>query len=89
MPFRGSLRKCVEQGIDRLQAGRCDVIIITNNRGAKYYTLYYTSELDAKLIAHPTMKERVVLTVTGGELASIIGTAQMSLAFSGDDHGPS
>jgi hypothetical protein len=89
MAFRGSLKQCVEQGIDRLKAGRADVIIITNNRGAKYYTLYYPSELDAKLINHPTMNERIVMTVSGGELASIIGTAQMSLAFSGDDHAPS
>lgn len=81
MAFRGSLKQCVEQGIDRLRAGRADVIIITNREGAKYYTLYYPSELDAKLLNHPTMKERVVITATGGEMASIIGTAQMSLGL--------
>lgn len=81
MAYRGSLKQCVEQAIDRLKSGRADIVIITNNAGAKYYTLYYTSELEAKILNHPTMKERVVMTVTGGELASIIGTAQMKLSL--------
>ena len=79
MPFRGSLKACVEAGINRLRLGQTELVIITHRERAKYYTLYHPSELDAKLIAHPTMEERIVITATGGELASIIGTAQMQL----------
>lgn len=79
MAFRGSLKQCVEAGIDRLRTGYSDIIIITHRSGGKYYTLYHTAELEAKLINKPFTEERIVLTVTGGELASIIGTAQMKL----------
>jgi len=79
MAFRGSLKACIESGIERLRLGQAEFIIVTHKSGHKYYTLYHPSEYDAKLLNHPTLQERLVITASGGELASIIGTAQMSL----------
>lgn len=79
MPFRGSLKACIESGIERLRLGQSDYIVITTKHNHKYYTLYHPSEYDAKLLGHPHLQERIVITASGGELASIIGTAQMQL----------
>jgi hypothetical protein len=81
MSFRGSLKACVERGIERLSLGQSNYIVITRADGHKYYTLYHPSEYESKLINHPTNRERIVITATGGELASIIGTAQMKLSL--------
>lgn len=79
MAYRGSLAKCVAVAFDRLKRGECDLAIITHRQRAKYYTLYHPSELDAKLLNHPTTEERVVLSATGGELASIFDNVQLCL----------
>ena len=81
MPFRGSLCKCVEAAIGRFKRGEGPYLTITHHGAAKYYTLYYEAELEAKAINRPNRTERIVMSCTGGELASIIGTAQMKLGL--------
>lgn len=79
MPFRGSLCRCVESAIGRLRRVECDFVVITANHNGKYYTLYHPSEYEARLINKPLSKDHLVLRCTGGELATMIGTAQMNL----------
>lgn len=86
MPLRGSLKACTEAAIERLRLGQSEYVVITHKHGHKYYTLYHPTEYDAKLINHPTLQERIVFTGSGGELASIIGTAQMKLNLGDPPH---
>ena len=81
MPFRSSLKGCVEAAIGRFRHGHSTFIIITLAAGGKYYTLFHQSEYEARLINKPFATDRIVLACTPGELASIIGTAQMNLAL--------
>lgn len=79
MPTRGSLKRCVEAAIERLHLGQCPYAIITANAAGKYYTLYHPSEYEARRLNKTIDPDHLVLCCTGGELASIIGTAQMKL----------
>jgi hypothetical protein len=79
MPHRGSLKSCVEHAIERLRLGQCWFAIITATASGKYYTLYHPSEYESRLLNKPHDKDHIVLCCTAGELASIIGTAQMKL----------
>jgi len=79
MPHRGSLKSCVEHAIERLRRQQCPYTIITANAAGKYYTLYHPSEYESRLLNKTTDRDHIVLCCTGGELASIIGTAQMKL----------
>jgi hypothetical protein len=79
MPHRGSLKSCVEHAIARLKLGQCPYAIITANAAGKYYTLYHPSEYESRLLNKHHDEDHIVLCCTGGELASMIGTAQMTL----------
>jgi hypothetical protein len=81
MGQRGSLKQCLLLGIESFRAGYSDTIVITGNRAAKYYTLWFRSEFEGKLACSPTFKPRIVMCVTGGELASIIGIGQTQLSL--------
>jgi hypothetical protein len=79
MPHRGSLKSCVEHAIERLKLGQSHYVIITANAAGKYYTLFHPSEYESRLLNKPDNQDHIVLCCTGGELASMIGTAQMKL----------
>jgi len=84
MALRGSLRKCVESAIDRWKRGHRGALLITCNDAGKYYTLLTPAEYEVALKRIQSTDQRLVLNVSGGELSSIIGTAQMRLNLGGN-----
>jgi len=57
--------------------------LITCNDAGKYYTLLTPAEYEVALDRIQQTKQRLCLNVTGGELSTMIGTAQMSLGLGG------
>jgi hypothetical protein len=85
MALRGSLKSCVEAAIGRYRRGHNGPLMITCNDAGKYYTLLTPAEYEAGLDRIQRTHQRLVLNTTGGELSSIIGTAQMKLGLGGPD----
>ena len=83
MAYRGSLRKCVEAAVHRFKTGHRDTLLITCNEAGKYYTLLTPAEYEVALKRIQDTKQRLCLNITGGELATMIGTAQMALKLGG------
>ncbi len=83
MAYRGSLRKCVEAAVHKFKTGHQGPLLITCNVAGKYYTLLTPAEYEVALERIQDTGQRLCLNVTGGELATMIGTAQMALNLGG------
>lgn len=85
MPYRASLRKCVDQLFARYKLTGDDVLVILRNSRAKYYTACTPTEAMDILSTDINNSHNVTFQGTYRELCCIADSGQLDLPLDGKE----
>jgi hypothetical protein len=85
MPFRGSLRTCIEQLADRFRTMHDDALAIMCCDSGKYYTAATEQEMTEIATGEHAAAHRLVFAGSARELAAFTTSNQLALDLIGDE----